>query len=166
MNIDRFQTYGTTITADVRWKQISVNVGMSQTARYNSLSDAYNDVKPVSRSPEYRANLTYKVTRFQTDISVFAKYNGKVPGYAVDAQNNVYSTMIGDYTNLDATITQPFWKRRVLVTGGVKNIMDITTITYNAQGGAHSGSGGGMSMNYGRTYFVTLRLNLVKQPNI
>ncbi len=45
--------------------------------------------------------------------------------------------MIGDYTNLDATITQPFWKRRVLVTGGVKNIMDITTITYNAQGGAH-----------------------------
>ncbi len=80
MNIDRFQTYGTTITADVRWKQISVNVGMSQTARYNSLSDAYNDVKPFSWSPEYRANLTYKVTRFQTDISVFAKYNGESAG--------------------------------------------------------------------------------------
>ncbi|MEO0734658.1 MAG: hypothetical protein AAFZ52_17620, partial [Bacteroidota bacterium] len=69
---------------------------------------------------------------------------------------------IGDYHLLHLTAQQNFWENRLALTAGVKNLLnrDRVPVTGGSGGGAHSGGAGGRLVDFGRNFFVGVRLRL------
>lgn len=158
VNIDHFKTQGLAVNADARREGLSLALGYSLTGRYSQY--ATND---FLYSPEYRANVVYSIPRINVDASLFYKFTGSTPGFAVE-QNNIIQTKIQSYQTMDLSLSKTFWKRRITLVGGAKNIFDVTNINFSGSGGGgvHSGGGGSMPISMGRTWFVNLRFNLIQ----
>ena len=82
VNIGRYKTLGTQFTNTLTFKRFSMQTGFNYTGRYNQLSET-EDVQQYAFSPELLENLSYKFIREKLTLSVFYKYNGSLPGFAV-----------------------------------------------------------------------------------
>jgi outer membrane receptor for ferrienterochelin and colicins len=164
VNIAKFKTTGVTFENKMIWKDLNATLGFSYIGRYNSLSadDAFKDedLPEFVWSPEINSNIIYTAKKIKTTFGLFYKFTGKRPGYTVAFNNNtgqdeVVLTKIDAFHWADFTVTKPLFSY-FTVTGGVKNIFDVTTLTNtSAAGGAHS-TGGPVPMSYGRSYFLGL----------
>ncbi|MFW2135601.1 TonB-dependent receptor plug domain-containing protein [Chryseobacterium sp. TY4] len=102
------------------------------------------------------ASATYKFEKLGTSISAFYKYNGKEQRYVY--RNSQYELgEIGAFSMLDFMVNQTFWKNRLEISAGVKNLFDVTSIknTTTAASG-HNESSGSLNLFYGRSYFARL----------
>jgi outer membrane receptor for ferrienterochelin and colicins len=162
-NIDQFKTYGMNITHTARHKNLSLTLGYSYTGRYNTL-DSIQSVPSFSYSSEFKVNPTYTFPLTRTDLGMFVKYNGALPGYALNTKDNsVYQTNVQAYTIVDVSATQPLLKGMVQLTLGIKNLANITSIAYNTTASAHSSGSGNMPIAMGRYLFTSIRFNLEKK---
>jgi outer membrane receptor for ferrienterochelin and colicins len=100
--------------------------------------------------------------KWNTDLNLFFKYNGALPGFALDANEELYQTKVAAYSNVDFSLTQKLIKHGLIVVVGVKNILDVTNIQFNSVGSTHSGGGSSMPVGMGRFYFITLKLSFEK----
>jgi outer membrane receptor for ferrienterochelin and colicins len=58
---------------------------------------------------------------------------------------------------MDFVVSQPFWKERLELSVGVKNIFDVTTInSTNSTASAHNAATDRLNLYYGRSYFARL----------
>lgn len=160
-NIGQFESKGVNVSTTVKYKNVSATLGYSYTGRLNQ-QDSLKTLPLFSYSNELRANATYTFTKTKTDISIFAKYNGAMPGYTVAEDNSVSQTNMQAYTMVDASITQPFFKGRISFTAGVKNLANITSITSNTASSAHSSGSGNVSVAMGRFFFTSIKINIAK----
>jgi outer membrane receptor for ferrienterochelin and colicins len=161
-NIGHYETKGMNISSTVKYKNIAATLGYSYIGRLNQ-QDSLESFPPFSYSNEIRANTTYTVTKTKTDLSVFVKYNGALPGYQVSSANTIEQTWIQAYTMVDASITQPFLSGRISFTVGAKNLANITSITSNTASSAHSSGSTNMSVSMGRYFFTSIRINIAKK---
>ncbi len=160
LNIDKFQSTGANVNAAVSHPYFDFTAGMSYTGRYNSLSATLN-VPHFSWSPEFTSSLSVNVPKINTSIAVFYKFNGAIPGYAINENNTVYQTAIQSYSILDASVTARIWKERFILSAGAKNLLNVKSISYNATGGgAHSSGVQSMNVGMGITGFVSVKINL------
>lgn len=158
VNIGKYKTLGGQLNAKIKRKKLSVQVGGTYTGRYNELAET-NSVPTFNFSPESQANVSYTISKQKLNISVFYKYNGKLPGYAL-VNDQVQQTSIEDYHTMDATLSKLFWKERVGVTIGSKNIFDVKNLnTIGASSGVHGSSSSSIPLSTGRNYFIKLSLN-------
>jgi hypothetical protein len=94
---------------------------------------------------------------------VFYKYNGSYPQLLLDAEENVYVSTLEPFNTLDINVGRWFWKRRINVQIGGKNLFDVTNVGTattggSGSGGIHSGGAqGSRSVAWGRTWFVRLQ---------
>ncbi len=162
VNIGRYKTTGVQFSNSLNFKRLFLQTGFNYTGRYNQLSEN-NSVPEFNYSPEVLANVTYKFLGPKISLSVFYKYTGRLPGYALAADGSVAQTFINDYNTMDVTAGKPFWGERVQLTLGCKNVFNVTNITSSvAASGAHSASASSVPMSTGRNYFVKLSFNLSK----
>jgi outer membrane receptor for ferrienterochelin and colicins len=161
-NIEEYKTQGINITNTTKYKNISTTLGYSYTGRYNLL-DSVESVPTFSYTNEVRANVTYSITKTKTDISLFFKYNGTLPGYAMNADSSIYQTKIQAYNMFDASVTQTLFKGLVQLTVGAKNLANVTSIAYNTTASAHSSGAGNMPIAMGRYFFTSIRINIEKR---
>ena len=63
---------------------------------------------------------------------------------------------------LDGSLQFPkIWQNRLLLTAGVRNILDVKTVQQSGGGGgAHSSGGGTAPISPGRSFFVRASFNL------
>ena len=67
---------------------------------------------------------------------------------------------IGDYSMMNFTVSQPFFKKHLEFAAGIKNIFDVKNVTNTVQtGGAHNGAASTQNLFYGRSYFARLNYN-------
>lgn len=159
VNIGEYSNAGANFSAEIRSDKVSLQAG----AAYTGIKNYLPGTEPYSSTVEYRASAGYTFDT-KTQLSVFYKYNGEVPGYAIDGNNQVYQTYIQAYSMADVSVTQPFFKNRISLVVGSRNIFDVKTINYNAPtGGAHTGGGNGMNIGMGRSYFMNVRIFLFNQ---
>lgn len=161
-NIDYYKTKGLNVNHTTKYKSISTTIGLSYIGRYNQLS-AGKTIPAFSFAPEYKANVTYSIKKSKTDISLFYKYNGPLPGYAMDVNGQLYQTSIQAYHMMDASLTQSVIKDILQFTVGVKNLTNVTAISYNTTASAHSAGAGDMPIAMGRFLFTSIKLNLAKK---
>ncbi len=160
LNIDKFQSTGANVNAAISHKYFDFTAGMSYTGRYNSLSETLN-VPHFSWSPEFTSSLSVNIPKINTSAALFYKFNGAIPGYAINENNTVYQTAIQSYSILDASITARIWKERFVISAGAKNLLNVKSIGYNAAGGgAHSSGAQSMNVGMGITGFVALKINI------
>ena len=80
-----------------------------------------------------------------------------------DVSEETSVVMMDSYNTLDINVNKRFWKRRLNIQVGAKNLFDVTNITQTGgqSGGIHSG-GSSVPIGYGRTFFISLQLNYNK----
>jgi len=112
---------------------------------------------------EFNSNLFYYWKKGKIGMSVFYKFNSAQPFLSATIDGSAsYDGRQPEYHMLDASIERKFWKKRLGITVGVKNILDVQTLnaTGLTTGGIHSGSG---TLNFlPRSMFTTFRLMLDK----
>lgn len=163
INIDHFKTTGVFLENTLAWKGLEATIGVSYVGRYNSLSE--NNSKELGSflwSPEVNSNLIYKFAKSRLSLGLFYKYTGVVPGYELATINGteiLLKTRIEGFQLADFTATKLIGKY-IGVTGGIKNLFDVTRLqnTSTDTGGAHS-AGGPVLKSYGRSFFLGLLLN-------
>lgn len=159
INIGWFSSLGVNVNTEYKTPTYGFQFGYGYAGRTNS----YSPTEQYYFSNEYRFNFTYTHPKKQTSLALFYKYNGKVQAYQYQVFNNEVSLgYINAYQLLDASISQPFWKKRLQCTAGIKNILDVTNIQANLSGGVHQASTGNAMIAMGRTYFISIRFTLSK----
>lgn len=158
VNVGSFSTNGIQFNGNVSYNHFMMGMGVSYIGRENIISSLSN-VDKYSYSPEYKINMNYEVKKWKSFIALFYKYNGKLTSFAINGNNEVYQTYINPYQIADLSVGKKFFKNKIAITIGSKNIFDVKNVDAVAMGGAHSGGGGNSMIAMGRTYFVKLNLN-------
>lgn len=165
VNIGRYKTLGLQANIEVGHKNLKVLAGGSYTGRYNNISQT-NSVSTFSYSPELRCNISYEFPTAGISINFFYKYNGSLPGFALDEKGAVTRTNVSAYSMGDISVAKSFLEKRVSVTIGSKNIFDVKTLAVAgsvADASSPHSAGTSMPIGTGRYYFMRLDFNLHKQ---
>lgn len=161
-NLSRFKTLGTQVQFEMNWNRLTASIGGSYVGRYNELSETY-DSEPFMYSPEGRLNAQY-LLKGDFTASVFYKYTGETPNISIDENGAMYKSVIADYNTLDCSFSKGFYRRRIVLTIGAKNLFNVRNIVGTATSSAHAGSSSTIPMAMGRTYFFKLDINLTTKP--
>jgi outer membrane receptor for ferrienterochelin and colicins len=161
INLGKFSTHGVSASHTVTWNSLSLTLGTAYTGRYNIYSDsgAFNR---YIYSPDYNGRLGYLFEKADLSVSVFFKYNGKLPGYRLNSDNTITQFTNASYRFLDATLRKGFFNKKLFVAGGIKNILNVTTISSYSQNTAHSSNDGELDAGTGRTFFAKLQYQFGK----
>ena len=161
VNIGQYSNAGANLSAEVKVKNISLQAGTSLTAVKNYFSA---NISQYNTTKEYRVNIGYTLPQSGTSFNIFYKYNGRVPGYALNGNNEVIQTFVQSYSMADVSVSQSFLNKRITLVVGARNLLNVGNISYNAPAGAHSGNSNSMAIGMGRTFFTNIRIHLFN-PN-
>jgi outer membrane receptor for ferrienterochelin and colicins len=143
---------------------LTVQTGLSLTGISGTI-DSKISAEDLVWTPDISISPTYRFVKHDITLALYYKFSGSTPQLVINANELGYN-MVEQYNTLDFTATKGFFNNRVRLSAGVKNILNVTTITSTgAQGGAHSGSSdGNTDIGYGRTWFgkLTFQFNKYK----
>lgn len=160
LNIGEFQTKGINARASLASERIKLNFGYSYTGRYNRLAEE-NPIQAFSYTSEWLANFTYSFKKPELQLALFFKHQGELPGFGLDANDEVIEQRIAAFQIFDLSLNKAFWNKRIQATLGCKNLLNVQNVQANlASGGAHSSGGNSITVGTGRTVFLRLQLNL------
>ncbi|MFT4153662.1 TonB-dependent receptor [Parafilimonas sp.] len=167
INIAKYKTTGGTWQNMFEWKQLTATLGVSYIGRYNEYSTdtTYNkgdDLPEFTWSPEISSNIMYNFKKAGVQAGLFYKYTGKLPLYELATINNEETIHLGKtaaYNWADFNVRKSLGKYAT-VSGGIKNIFNVTRLNNTSAdvGSAHS-TGGPVPMSYGRSCFLGLQFN-------
>ena len=159
VNVGRQKTMGGQLSANLGWQHVKLTVGGSYIGRSNYLSTEQDP--SYTYTPELRSNIQYDLHEINAQIAMFYKYTGAMAQIASSGEDDISETRMNEYHTLDITLTKRFWNDRIHWSIGAKNLMDVQFVNAsNSQGGAHSSGGASVPVNWGRTVFTSLKLDL------
>lgn len=165
-NIGRFKNLNFQLQSQTQWEHLNVVLGVAY--NQNLKTDNY----PAFHYWEANGNIRYDVPQWKAGIALFYKYTGSMPLTTADV---IGGTTVSDslrskaFHNLDLSVNKGFWKQRLQITAGVRNIFDNTVLgitggsTNGGTGNPHGGgntSYGGINLTTGRSFFTSLSLRL------
>ncbi len=164
MNIDNFRSIGMNFNVSTQFAAWNISSGFSYLGIYNNAFASTNNYK-FSYSPEVRNQIGYtlqrKHSKAKTTFSIFHKYNGKRIGYVLDdTRTKVIQTKVAEYTIFDCTVNHPFFNKKMVLTTGCKNILNVTNISTTGSPGFHSGGANSMPVSIGRSFFIQLNFTI------
>jgi len=105
--------------------------------------------------------VTYRIPDYNFSVRTEYSFNGETPARFIDRKTKK-EPMVEAYHDLNVTISKSFFKRRLNLSTGVKNIFDKTDLQYlGGQAGENSRDAYEM-LSWGRSYFVKLNFKLTK----
>ena len=161
-NTGKFSSIGFTISATLYQSSLlNIRAGYSRIGR----KDDSFETEEFIYSNDWNSSFDINFMKNTAKFSVFYKYSGKYPTYYYNSDEEVTVGYINDFHNLEASLLKKFWHNRLSLTTGVKNIFDNKEIGGQGSGtGSGHGSGEGASslVGWGRTFFLSLKINFVK----
>jgi outer membrane receptor for ferrienterochelin and colicins len=165
INVLNYNTLGyeTSFTYNF-YPYLDVALGFGHTGTYFSFDSKKANLDDYKFTADVNANMGWYIPVAKVRISAFYKYSGKSWIFGVDENNNVEVGNMGAYQNLDFTILKKFFSNRLLISTGVKNVLNNTNINIagNVSNGAHTTAGGESPVGYGRLVFLKLSYTLLK----
>lgn len=144
-------------TFQLEGQQQSFHYTLGYSINHTFAGDGYS----AFEAHEFNSSVSYLWLWAKTNVNVFYKLTGAQPFLRSDPAGAYYDGRQPAYSMLDASLERKFWKKKISVTLGVKNILDVQTLTPTGMAvssGAHSGDGGVSFLP--RSLFTTLRLTL------
>lgn len=157
LNVNQFKTLGASLNFTVSYNHLKLTLGTSYIGRQNQVVDSLQ-APEFSYSPELRANFLYEWHKLGLSVSCFYKFNGAVPRFYSE-DNVLKSGTTSAYQLADLVFTKSLWKKKVSLSGGIKNLFNVMQVASSAGGSAHSDGGNSMSVAWGRSYFVSALIN-------
>jgi outer membrane receptor for ferrienterochelin and colicins len=157
INVGRYKTTGITGNVQVNFGNWNFSAGASETGRFNQLYTEDNTLPEYVWSTELRSNIVYTAEKPAIQFSVWWKYNGSLPGYALNNNGTAILTQVDAWNMLDAQFTKGFFSNQLRFSAGIKNLTNVRSVnTAAASGTAHS-SGTSQPVATGRQYFFRLQ---------
>lgn len=158
VNVDRFISRGVELGFNNKiYPWLTIKFGMAYIGKkLNSSSFVYYS--------DYNASVTYWLKPLDINLSVYYKYNAEYPNFFLDDGDVVLRKMEA-YQTLDININKWFFKRRINLQLGGKNLFDVNNIDISGKevGGVQSGASGDvMAINWGRSFFIKLQFKFNK----
>jgi outer membrane receptor for ferrienterochelin and colicins len=163
LNIDRYKTKGFTWNNTFKGSVWEVNAGYALTARFDVLSESFDEVSKFQWSPEITTSASYRIPKHGLKFSFYHKYTGVTPFFELTADNGEELRLAEQaaFHWADLTIQKDFGKS-ISVTSGVRNLFDVVNInSTGTSAGVHTG-GGARPVGYGRSYFLSVSYSLTK----
>ncbi len=161
-NTGKFSSLGFKISGTLYQSSLlTLKAGYSRIGRKD---ESYDSGKYIF-SNNLNSSFDFNFWKNTAKLSAFYKYSGKYPTYYYNSADEVTIGYVNKFHNLDISLMKKFWQNRFSFTTGVKNLFDNKEI--GGQGvGATSGHGTGQSVSsligWGRTWFASLKINVVK----
>tara|TARA_B100001093_G_scaffold519883_1_gene611157 strand:- start:70183 stop:72198 length:2016 start_codon:yes stop_codon:yes gene_type:complete len=156
-NIEKYKTKGLNLKFNLSKNYFSLTNSVSYIGRYNKLSKTQNKIPEFNYSLEFNSNIKSKIYT-NTYLNIFYKFNGAAPVYT-ETIEGIKEMFSDKYQFLDIAINKKILKK-IFFTIGCKNILDVIDINTAAQNTAHSTNNGVISIDYGRTFFANLKIEL------
>jgi outer membrane receptor for ferrienterochelin and colicins len=132
-----------------------------QVTRYELSNSTSGSNKIKILSPDFSATATYLIPKAEIGISIFYKYNGQKPVFSVN--NSVQAGTRTAYHSLDISFSRNFWKDRIQLILGGKNLVGVKNVaTANVSGVGHNFDTNAMNIGWGRTFFAGLTFHFSK----
>lgn len=158
-NIGRYKTLGANVNAELAIEHLKLSVGGSYIGRYNHLSEN-EDVEAFSYTPELRGNVLYELKKWNMTTAFFYKFTGRLPNFILTTEGEISQNFINAYQTADLTVSKFFWKKRINLALGSKNLFNVRNVSAGATGGVHSSNIGSVPVAMGRTYFLKLEFKI------
>ncbi len=165
INIDVYKTIGAFLNNSFTYKNTlgSIGIGYSGQSKVLDSREIKNDDYLFSLG--VNTNFSFKIKPLQSTLSVFYKYNGAV--YQFVQQTDEFGNTIltrgkqSGYSMLNTSFQKYFLQKKLNLTLGVRNLLNVTQVTTTAvEGATHSDAPSNTLLGYGRSYFFKLIYNL------
>ncbi len=129
INIDINKTKGGNIKLSYNpLDNLHLNFGFSLLSKYNSFIKNF-DTDDFIVTNRWTTTAKYTIEKIATSFNLFFKHNGNEIGYYVDSKSgNLIKTELNPYNLLDINFYRSFFKSKLDLTVGVKNILNETNI--------------------------------------
>ncbi|WP_162903077.1 TonB-dependent receptor [Taibaiella koreensis] len=148
---------------ELRWQNLRLNLGGSYTKSLETITGV--DTVPNFHYFEVTGNVRYDIPRWGAGIAVFYKYTGSQPVIGSIEGGSLFSGRLQAYHNIDASVEKSFYKERIQLTAGVRNLANVSTISgagVAGSAGGHGSSADGLMLTTGRSFFASLRVQIGK----
>lgn len=159
-NINDYMNAGAECTAEYAWQRLSVTASFDYIWYHAAVKQPVQSQVSFS-SPDVALQARYKVPKAEITVSVNYKYTGSKLNYSLT--NSTETGTRSPFHSLDVSLSRDFWKERIQLTCGGKNLLNVTNVGNNgAIAFGHGSSGGNTLVNWGRTFFISLNLHFAK----
>jgi outer membrane receptor for ferrienterochelin and colicins len=125
--------------------------------RKNQLT-GYGETGDFYFSNEWRINASYNIQKIGMTLNLFTKINGKLQMYQYDYLNNdVTLSFIDPFALMDFTVGKTFLDKKLSLTAGLKNILNVVNVNASINSGPHSSGSNSSSAGMGRSLFVGVK---------
>lgn len=118
-------------------------------------------------STDLTSTLQYFSPKYEYELGIFYKYNDDYLEFAGNFNqdgelNGVAQRSISGYHIMNITLSKFFWKQRLTVSAGIKNLFNVTLVDSSGKLFFHDSGTTSTAIGYGRTFFISLNFNFEK----
>ncbi len=157
VNIDKFKTKGGQFLGEMTLNKLYFALGGALTRRENQ----FDNQTLSANTLEGRLIGTYSnIAHSRIDFNIWYKYSGKQPGFVKNENSSITSTFIASYSLADAGVSRRFWKNKINVALGCRNLFNVRNVAAQLAGGAHSSGENVAALATGRNFFTKIEIKL------
>jgi len=164
-NVDVFKTLGGRLNVTYNHKGVfNLGIGFAYIGTNNQFSEAVETSEAYNYYPEIAVNAMYEMKQTGLNFGLNYKYTGQVTLNRLNADNSLEQYVEESYNMLDITVNRSFFKDKLNLALGAKNLFDVSDIKTSGGdgGGVHSSGGSSMPVAWGRTFFASLKFKISK----
>ncbi len=159
-NLKKYVTYGGDVSLGYTWKQLSIRAA-AQLTRYELGNTTSKTAEAKMLTADFTASASYLIPKAEIGISIFYKYTGQKPLFSIN--NSIQTGTRYAYHSMDVSLSRNFWKDRIQLTVGGKNLLGVKNVQAdNVSGVGHNFGGNAVNIGWGRTFFTSLTLHFSK----
>lgn len=161
INISKYQSINFALTNQLQANNWKFMLGASLTGISREIDNLeFKSDDKFLYNFNLNTNISYTIPQWKTTLSTYYKYTGKTQQY-VGATDGYVLSEVDSYSWLDVSIRKQFWKDKIELTLGARNLFDIDSVnqTRMNEGAGHSVSSQ-VLLAYGRSYFLKATYNL------
>jgi outer membrane receptor for ferrienterochelin and colicins len=156
INLDDFTALG----GEMQMRYLFNNFEIKSGVCYTGTTATYNgNVKQEEYAWyfENTSSASYTIEKWETSFALFYKYTGVKPVFVLAADNSVSRQENAAFSLMDFTTSKFFFKKKLNISVGLKNILDVQNVNAAMNNSIHSGNNNGtMMVGTGRSGFIKL----------
>jgi len=158
-NISEKKTQGGNFSINYAVQNFKLNTGIVLTGIGYDFRDTNNF--NFSYATDCTGMIAYTFRKQNLSLQFDYKYTGQRVQLFLDTNDKIQEGEVDGYQMLNFSTTKNFFNKKLSLTAGVKNLLDVKTVANSTSGGAHS-SGSARLITWGRSFFISIKYNLNK----
>ena len=158
-NISEKKTQGANVSLNYGVQNFKLNTGMVLTGIGYDLTDTNNF--NFSYATDFTGMVSYTFRKLDLSMQFDYKYTGERVQLFLDTNDQIKEGAVEGYQMLNFSTTKNLFNKKLTLTAGAKNILDVKIVANSTSGAAHS-SGDGRLIAWGRSFFISIKYNLNK----